>query len=139
MALRSENCQAGHSQSQVIALNLPVPAQSEPCEDIVSDITITRTTVLLASIVGLNLSDGPACTDLLQPGVTLTPALRVLVQDQLLHPVHRLLPRQGRPHQHLHLLLLGLGGPAAGEAGLRPTLALASEQRTSRMFQFLSN
>ena len=59
------------------------------------------------------------------PVGTATAALRVLVQDELLHSVHRVLPGEGRPHQHLHLVLPHLGGPAAHQAVLAGALALA--------------
>ena len=44
-----------------------------------------------------------SCTQRGQLWTALTPALLVLVQDQLLDSVHRLLASQHRPHHHLHL------------------------------------
>ena len=68
---------------------------------------------------------GPACTDGRQLWTALTAALRVFVQDELLHSVHGLLPSEGRPHQHLHLVLLHLGGPAGHQTVLAGALTLA--------------
>ena len=66
-----------------------------------------------------------ACTERGQLWAALTAALLVLIQDQLLDPVHRLLAGQHGPHHHLDLLVSDLGGAtrqwAAGISA--PTLA----------------
>ena len=51
-----------------------------------------------------------ACTERGQFWAALTAALLVLVQDQLLDPVHRLLAGQHGPHHHLDLFVSDFGG-----------------------------
>ena len=71
-----------------------------------------------------------SCTQRGQLWTALTAALLVLVQDQLLDPVHRLLASQHRPHHHLDLLVADPGGAAGqGAAGVAaPALASDGEE-----------
>ena len=71
-----------------------------------------------------------ACTEGGQLWAALTAALLVLVQDQLLDPVHRLLAGQHGPHHHLDLLVSDLGGATRQwTAGISaPTLASGKEK-----------
>ena len=70
-----------------------------------------------------------ACTEGGQLWATLTAALLVLVQDQLLDPVHRLLAGQHRPHHHLDLLVTDLGGATLQGAAGVGAAALASGEK----------
>ena len=79
-----------------------------------------------------------ACTEGGQLWATLTAALLVLVQDQLLDPVHRLLAGQHRPHHHLDLLVTNLGGATREGAARVGTAALASGEKEYTFLIFLS-
>ena len=70
-----------------------------------------------------------ACAEGGQLWAALAAALLVLVQDELLDPVHRLLAGQHGPHHHLDLLVSDLGGATRQRAARVSATSLTSGKR----------
>ena len=70
-----------------------------------------------------------ACTEGGQLWTALAAALLVLVQDELLDPVHRLLAGQHGPHHHLDLLVSDLSGATRQRAAWVSAASLASGKK----------
>ena len=78
-----------------------------------------------------------ACTEGGQLWTALAAALLVLVQHELLDPVHRLLAGQHGPHHHLDLLVSDLSGATRQRAAWVSAASLASGKKEMYFYVFI--